>query len=361
MNASTAPLGVLPSGARDDNRVHVSSKWRAGQIIVSALILLTAIYYNLSGWHSPAGETGTADSRTIFDQLGFLILLALTWMTSPAAGVIATTTFHEAIRRRWMSGLLGFGVVMLALSTFFMQLQQGEEEKFLRDFGMGFIVIITLLMAIFLGVALVPPEIERRTIFTILSKPVDRLEFLIGKFLGLSITLLLNLAILAAMFLLAYTVFALRRAGWSASEAFGPHLGHQSLAFNLANLARALSLQFGLLLIMAALSLCTSLLLSGVTAIVACFVVYFGGQATAFLEHLSLDDGGGRNLAAPVLAIIRGMTFVLPRLDRFDVRERLVNEMPIAFNYIWKAFGSSLLYVTVLMAIAYFLFSEREF
>ena len=49
---------------------------------------------------------------------------------------------------------------------------------------MGFIVIITMLMAIFLGVALVPPEIERRTIFTILSKPVDRLEFLIGKFLG---------------------------------------------------------------------------------------------------------------------------------------------------------------------------------
>jgi Cu-processing system permease protein len=360
MNASTAPLGVLPSGARDENRVHVSSKWRTGQVVVSGLILLTAIYYNLAGWQSPAGELRVADSRTIFDQLGFLVLLALTWMTTPAAGVIATTTFQEAIRRRWMSALLAFAIVMMALSTFFMQLQPGEEEKFLRDFGMGFIVIITLLMAIFLGVALVPPEIERRTIFTILSKPVDRLEFLIGKFLGLAITLLMNLVILSIMFLVAYTLFALRRAGWSAHDAFGPHPGHQSLAFNLANLACALGLQFGLLLIMAALSLCTSLLLNGITAIVACFVVYFGGQATAFLEHLSQGQSG-RNLSAPVLAIIRGMTFVLPRLDRFDVRERLINEMPVAFNYIWKAFGSSLLYVTALMAIAYFLFSEREF
>jgi ABC-type transport system involved in multi-copper enzyme maturation permease subunit len=358
-SAATATPGVLP--APPTERIHVSSKWRTGQIVVTVLILLLAVYYNTAGYKSPVGETGLADKVTLFDQIGFLLLIALTWLTTPAAGVIATTTFQEAIRRRWMSALLAFALVMLALSTFFTWMQPGEEEKFLRDFGMGFIIIITLLMAIFLGVALVPPEIERRTIFTILSKPVDRLEFLIGKFLGLSLTLLINLFFLSVMFLLSYAIFKLRREGYAGAMEIIPQT-HPGLAFDLLNLGRALMLHYGQLIIMAALALMLSLIVSNITAIVFCFVVYFGGQGASFLEHLSGDHAGDeKGLSGPVLGLVKTAGFVLPRLDRFDVRERLVNDMPVAFNYIWKAFGSGLIYVAVLLTIAYLIFSDREF
>jgi ABC-type transport system involved in multi-copper enzyme maturation permease subunit len=359
-SAATAPSpGVLPAPPAE--RVHVSSKWRAGQIVVTVLILLLAVYYNTIGYKSPIGETGLADKVTLFDQIGFLLLIALTWLTTPAAGVIATTTFQEAIRRRWMSALLAFALVMLALSTFFTWMQPGEEEKFLRDFGMGFIIIITLLMAIFLGVALVPPEIERRTIFTILSKPVDRLEFLIGKFLGLSLTLLINLFFLSVMFLASYAIFKLRREGYAGAMEIIPQT-HPGLAFDLLNMGRALMLHFGQLVIMAALALMLSLIVSNITAIVFCFVVYFGGQGASFLEHLGGDHAGDeKGLSGPVLGLVKTMGFILPRLDRFDVRERLVNDMPVAFNYIWKAFGSGLIYVAVLLTIAYLIFSDREF
>src|SRR5688500_1392804 len=250
-SAATAPTGGELS-PRSTERVQVSSRWRTGQIIVTALILLLAVYYNLVGYKSPAGETGLAVTVTLFDQFGFFLLIALTWLTTPAAGVIATTTFQEAIRRRWMTALLAFALVMLSLSTFFTWMQPGEEEKFLRDFGMGFIIIITLLMSIFLGVALVPPEIERRTILTILSKPVDRLEFLIGKFLGLALTLFINLFFLSAMFLLSYALFKIRREGFAGAMEIIPQT-HPGLAFDLLNLGRALILQYGQLLIMAAL------------------------------------------------------------------------------------------------------------
>jgi len=363
MNSSIAAAeGVLPS--RPSDRVVVSPRWRMGQTVVSILILLLALYYNTKGYKSPVGESGLADKVTPFDQIGFVLLLALTWLTTPVAGVIATTTFQEAIRRRWMSALFIFALVMLALSTFFTWMQPGEEEKFLRDFGMGFIIIITLLMAIFLGVALVPPEIERRTIFTILSKPVDRLEFLIGKFLGLALTLFANLFFLALMFMISYALFYLREKQWDFGAAMAGGDGAPGLAFDLANLARALILQYGQLLIMAALALMLSLIVSNITAIVFCFVAYFGGQGTAFLEHMGGDHAADQTqggLSGPVLGLVRTLTFALPRLDRFDVRERLVTDMPIAFNYIWKAFGSGLIYIAVLLTIAYLIFSDREF
>ena len=135
-------------------------------------------------------------------MLGFVVLIALVWLTTPAVGTIAITTWQEALRRRWMLTLLMFAIVLIPISLFFTWMQQGSEEKFVRDFGLGFTVIITTVMAIFLGAGLIQPDIERRTIFTILSKPIDRIEFLLGKYLGLCLTLLVSLAIMSLMFLI---------------------------------------------------------------------------------------------------------------------------------------------------------------
>ena len=360
----TAEGGRRPVPAGRDERIAVPASWRMGQLIVIGLILLLAVYYNLKGWQGPPDESGPA-TRTLFDQIGFIILIGLVWLTTPTAGVIAMTTFQEAVRRRWMSALLAFALVMLGLSTFFTWMQPGEEEKFLRDFGTGFIIIITLLMAIFLGDALVPPEIERRTIFTILSKPINRLEFLIGKFLGLCLTLFINLFFMGLMFLLSYVLFKVRKEGWAGAMAVNVDTSHMGLAFDIANLARALLLNYGQLMIMAALALTMSLVVSHITAIVFCFIAYFGGQTSSYWEHLS---GSGANeahpaehLQGPMQGIVKALYFMLPRLDRFDVRERLVTDLPIAFNYMWKAFGSGLIYVALLLTIAYLIFSDREF
>jgi ABC-type transport system involved in multi-copper enzyme maturation permease subunit len=197
-----------------------------------------------------------------------------------------------------MTALLAFAVVMLAVSTFFTWMQQGEEQKFLRDFGIGFTVIMTLIAAIFLGVALIPPEIERRTIFTILSKPVTRGEFLIGKYLGLMLTLLMNLAVMSAMFLLAYAWFVVSRDG--AAKAWLPDnigVSRLGLGFDLLNLGKALFLHLGTLSIMAALAIVLSQFLSGITAIIAAFLIYFLGQSASYWERLA----GGGNAASEAL------------------------------------------------------------
>lgn len=352
-----------PPSLREEKMV-VPMRWRIGQLAIIAVLAMLAIYYGLVGWQSPYPEAGVADSRPWSDYVGFVVLAALVWMTTPTAGVIAMATFREALRRRWMTVLLGFGLILVALSTFFTSLSPGTEEQFLRDFGTGFIIIMTTLMAIFLGVALVPPEIERRTIFTILSKPVTRAEFLIGKYLGLCLTLLTNLALLTAMFLLSYAIFEIRHKGYAGAMNSIPG-GTQSLAFNLANLTKAMFLQFGTLMILASLSLLLSLVVSNMTAIVFCFVIYFGGQMSSYWEHLGEHEGrhadNNTKMSQSMQNLVKIVYFILPRLDRFDVRQRLVSELPIAFNYLWKSMGSGVVYSAVLLIISYLIFSDREF
>lgn len=364
--------GII-SAQRTAESAQVPAAWRFKQAMALGLVALLALWYGMGGWRSPGPQANSADSLSPFDFVGFALVGLLIWLTTPTAWVIAATTFQEAIRRRWMTALLGFAVVMLAVSTFFTWMQPGEEQKFLRDYGIGFTVIMTLIAAIFLGVAMIPPEVERRTIFTILSKPVTRGEFLIGKYLGLMATLVLNLAVMSTIFLLAYSVFVINREGGLFSGGLAKALvadqagiSRQGLVFDISNLARALWLHLGTLSIMAALAMMLSQFLTGISAIISCFLVYFLGQSASYWERLAGGSGDASAVAQPALspaltAVVSGVYAVLPRLDRFDVRERLVNDLPVGLNYMVKAGASGAIYTAVLLCISYFVFADREF
>ena len=374
---------LISSTLADDSGVAIPASWRIGQFVLMGVVALLAIWYAIQGYKSPAGDTGAADNFSPFDLVGFVLAMALIFLTTPTAWVVATTTFHEAIRRRWMTALLGFAIVMLAVSTFFTWMQPGSQQKFLRDYGLGFTVIMTLIAAVFLGVALIPPEIERRTIFTILSKPVTRLEFLIGKYLGLMLTLALNLAVMGGIFLLSYGLFVVQKDGaealkggnFLANIAYLPKayaLANQAdnigvslngVSSDLVNLGRALFLHMGTLSIMASFAIMLSQFLTGITAIIISFVVYFLGQSAAYWDRLSGGSGDSATpvLTGPVRAVADAVYSVLPHLDTFDVRERLVNDLSVGWNYMLKSGSAGAVYTAVMLCVAYFAFSEREF
>lgn len=366
MNASpalpTQPAPLSPRGAAPLEAMPVPAKWRAGQIFVLALIAALALYYHFVGFRNEQGQ----GARLPTDYLGFLILAGLTWLATPTAGTIAMSTLQEALRRRWVIGFLAFSMIVIGFSGSLTFVQLGEEQRFLQDFGTGFIIGMTILIAIFLGVSLVPPEIERRTILTILSKPVNRLEFLIGKFLGLCLTLLFCLALLGAWFLLVYMLFSLKQGGasvWTQGTASNPAA---TLGFQLANLFKALVLNYGQLCVLAALSMTLSLIVTPITAITFCFLAYFGGQMSSYWSHLGGDAHGGeghneRGLGGMMQGVVKIVYYALPRMDHFDVRQKLVTDDPVAFSLVWKAWSAGLLYMAVLLAIAYLVFSDREF
>ena len=331
------------------------------------LIAAFALFYHQKGWQTPQYGTNQG-GKAVTDYLGFLVLAGLTWLTTPTAGTIAMTTFLEAFRRRWVIGFLGFSVLVLVCSPLFTHNQLGEEQRFLQDISMGFIIGMTVLISIFLGVTLVPPEIERRTIFTILSKPVNRGEFLVGKFLGLCLTLLVCMVVLGGVFLATFVLFNLRQNGpgaWTTGTSAAPYA---TLGFQTMQLFKALVLNYGQLVVLGSLSMLLSLIVSPITAITFCFLAYFGGQMSSYWNTLGAGkdpNAGGaesaRNLTGPMQGLVKVLYLALPRMDRFDVRTNMVTDNMISIAQVWKAWSSGLVYVGVLLAISYLVFSDREF
>ncbi|HPG26810.1 MAG: ABC transporter permease [Spirochaetaceae bacterium] len=113
---------------------------------------------------------------------------------------LAVNTVREAIRNKLLYALLGFGILMIASGVLLASLSYVEVDEILQDVGLGAIRFFGSGIAIFVGIGLIHNEVDRRTIFTILSKPVSRAEFLVGKWAGLTITVWLQLLLMGVAF-----------------------------------------------------------------------------------------------------------------------------------------------------------------
>jgi ABC-type transport system involved in multi-copper enzyme maturation permease subunit len=136
-------------------------------------------------------ETTTAASSTNRERVGFSL---------HRVSVIAVNTLTEAVRQKVFILFLLIGLVFIGLAVFFAQFTFGEQMKFIKDTCLGVISVITTLIAIVGTAQLLPSEVENRTIYTILAKPVRRFEFLLGKLCGSLLLLLLSMALMCTLF-----------------------------------------------------------------------------------------------------------------------------------------------------------------
>src|SRR5512138_1237065 len=116
---------------------------------------------------------------------------------------IAGNTFRENIRDRILYNLILFALIMILSSLSLGKLTLGNEDKVILDLGLSSISIFGMLIAIFIGIGLVYKELEKRTVYALLAKPVHRYEWILGKYLGLLFTLLVNVAIMTVGLALA--------------------------------------------------------------------------------------------------------------------------------------------------------------
>ena len=105
---------------------------------------------------------------------------------------VAVNTFRESVRDRVLYNLIFFALLMMAAAVFVGQISIGIERLVIINLGLSAISLLGLVMSVFIGVGLVYKEIERRTLYSILAKPVRRWQFLTGKYLGLLLTLAIN-------------------------------------------------------------------------------------------------------------------------------------------------------------------------
>src|SRR5690348_2354766 len=122
--------------------------------------------------------------------------------------LIAVHVFRDSVRDKVLYAIVAFAVVLMATSFLIGQLTAGQDVKIIKDLGLAAMSVFGLFIAIFIGIGLVAREIDRRSIYALLAKPIRRHEFIVGKYLGLVATLAVNLIVMSAAY---YVVLAYMR------------------------------------------------------------------------------------------------------------------------------------------------------
>jgi ABC-type transport system involved in multi-copper enzyme maturation permease subunit len=261
--------------------------------------------------------------------------------------IIAGGVFRDSIRDRIAYSLVFFAVLLMAASFLLAQLTAGQDVKIIKDLGLAASSAIGIFIAIFFGIGLVTKEVERRSIYSLLSKPVTRAQFILGKYVGLVLTLLANLAFMALAFygVLAYldwTTPAGAKLAWEA-----PALDPRMLkAFVLIGVE---------LMVITATALFFSTFSSPVLSVALTFGVYIIGH---FSEDLKNFGTIVHNLVLPYIA--KGLYYVMPNLTPLDVKAQVVHGLPVTGLHMAMAAGSSALYIGVLILASSIVFSRRD-
>jgi ABC-type transport system involved in multi-copper enzyme maturation permease subunit len=252
--------------------------------------------------------------------------------------VIAIHTFKELVREKVLYNFVAFALLLIGAAILFGTISVGVEQMILITLGLTSISVFGLLIAIFIGIDLVSKEIDRRTIYNILSKPVSRPEFILGKYLGLLLTLGLNTAIMTAGFYAA--------------------LFYQKRTLGLGDLRFVGAVYFILLqlAIVVGIALVFSCISTPVLSAVYTFCLYVIGNLSADLRAFGQESHNA--LLGTVSDILY---YLLPNFGNFNVISQVAHEQKIP-AYLWL--GNSLyalLYIAVLLGMAVLIFEEREF
>ena len=271
--------------------------------------------------------------------------MRVTWL-------IAKATFHEAWRRRFLNAILIFAILIIGSSWSLAYLQPGAELKMLIDIGLGAIRFFGMLIAIFLGVRLITEEVERRTIHTMLAKPVTRGQFLIGKFLGGCGTVFSNIGLMGIAFYIVFAIKAPQFRNLSPEE--GPAY---PMVYMYGNIAKAIGLSFLEMAVLVGIAVIASTILSWIMAAIFSFFIYFTGQMADFFRELASPERGG----GTVSQIIFGVLYrVLPHFEIFDMRESILQDNYVPWNLLGMIGAQAIAYIFILLLIGYVVFNRKE-
>jgi ABC-type transport system involved in multi-copper enzyme maturation permease subunit len=264
--------------------------------------------------------------------------------------LVAWHVFKESVRDRVLYGIGAFALLLVAASVLIGQVTAGQDLKIIKDLGLSTIEFAGVLMTVFIGVGLVAREIERRSIFALLAKPLPRWEFIIGKYAGLMLTLTVNIVCMtAALYLMLawlwWTSPENIRLSWDA-PALDPHL------------LISVVLTLGELSMLTAVALLFSTFSSAALwSIVFTVGIYLAGLQSQDVRHFT------DIVEAPAFVgrLVDVVGWLLPAFDAFDKKVELVHGLPVPFGFVAIRLGYAAMYSAVALGGAVLAFSRREF
>ncbi|MEO0098356.1 MAG: ABC transporter permease subunit [candidate division WOR-3 bacterium] len=247
---------------------------------------------------------------------------------------VILNTFIESVRDKILIILIVLGLLLMASAKIVQPLALGEESKIIKDLGLSAINLVSVLIAIFVGGRLIYKEIEKRTIYIVLAKPIRRWEFILGKFFGLLLVLFISLLLLAIGFFLV--------------------LFFTRIPADFSLLLPLLFLIFELSII-TALALFFSTFVTPIGASIFTFLLYFVGHLTRDLKAFAAMV---KNPALTFLANL--FYYLLPNLANFNIKGMVVHNVPIPLGVIIFTLVYGVIYTAGLLFLATLIFQRKD-
>lgn len=286
----------------------------------------------------------------LFIVIVVLVLTRKQWAPAilhavPSIWRIAKITVAEARRRRVIQAVVILVVLILISMTFFSYLSPQEQSRMLISGGLAAITVFGILLAIFIAAFLIPQELENRTVYAILAKPVRRFEFVLGKYVG---ALIILAAIVVTMTVVLVGVLLLQ-------DKLVQDLPDSAFNPNISGVVFAAVMSYFAIAVLTALIVLISTVASTTMTVISAFIIWAAGSLQSTISDLAA------HAEIPVTrALLTIVYLVLPKLENFDFRNEVSNFVPVSYMAAWDPLKSGILYVAVVMILASVFFNDRQ-
>ena len=248
--------------------------------------------------------------------------------------LIALNTFRKSVRKKVFMLLLFVSALIIGTSHLFAFLSVEEEVKIIKDISLASISLFGILIALFIASTEISAEVEKKTVHAVLAKPVHRHEFILGKFLGVLLIVALNVIFMSIVFLIVlYT---------------------KQLTVDLI-LWKAIFFTFLELALVTSIATMFSSLTTGIVSVTFTGFIYIVGHLVGYLDLLSKRAG-----TVFVKALLETSYRILPNLEKFNIRNAVIHDLPIPTSLILKTSLYCFAYIAVFLIIAIVFFRRKE-
>jgi len=362
LTIATQPYNVVKAGAEIELIAGEDFLWVASQQAVNPFVEQDVErFYVRNLGSSPATLTSiiaTAPPHpevltipiTALVVAAVFLLYLIQRFAAPRLSAIALATYKSEIAQPLFSIIAILGAVLVVFFLWIPYNTFGEDIKMLKDSGLTLIMILSIVLAVWAASSSISEEIEGRTALTVLSKPIGRPSFIVGKFVGIVWTVTALFVILGLLLLIVVAYKPIYDGRESSTQDVTWQLCH----LEMTSVIPGLALAFMETLVLAALSVAISTRLPWLANLVICFTIYALGHLTPLIVQSSYGQ------LVPVQFIGQLIATVFPNLDHFNIQAAVAAGVPVPPLYLVWALVYCLIYSLIAMLLALVLFEDRD-
>ncbi|OGQ29754.1 MAG: hypothetical protein A3D29_02655 [Deltaproteobacteria bacterium RIFCSPHIGHO2_02_FULL_42_44] len=263
---------------------------------------------------------------------------------------IAVITFKEGIRNRAIYGISIFALLLLGANLLISSMIMQEVGKVAVDMALSTVSFAGLLLVLFVGINLMAKDLDKKTIYMVLSRPISRPQYILGKFLGMALQILTTISILSIFAIISIFMVKLSYPGYFSRFSWPPIL----LAISFITIS--------LILLSALTFLFASFSSTSFITLILTIVSYIIGQSIMDVKALvEAPQAVGIQVSPVTVKVVQAAYYIFPNLSIFDIKLQAAHGLPISLSYIFWAVSYGAVYTCLTIILASIIFRRREF